>query len=160
MTPAEAEAFRKLNFRGGQNPSSWLAWAERLRDAAEAIFANEVHNEVPYFRAHAAATGEAMAKACAIPNGSGSAEIQCIPPNYLPGQMLCAFALENALKGLMIANDPSLAGDTKLNQLIMNHDLAKLAKEGNFAVGGDEPRILKALTDLANGLAVTPQRPV
>jgi hypothetical protein len=101
-----------------------------------------------------------MAKACAIPNGSGSAEIQCIPPNYLPGQMLCAFALENALKGLMIANDPSLAGDTKLNQLIMNHDLAKLAKEGNFAVGGDEPRILKALTDLANGLAVTPQRPV
>lgn len=144
----EREAFRKLTFKGAQNPSSWLSWAERLSDAAELIFAGEVHKEVPYFRAHAAATNEALAKACAIPNGTGSAEIQCDPPNYLPGQMLCAFALENALKGLMIAHDPSLAGETKLNRVIKNHDLLGLAEAANFSIGGDERRVLKALTDL------------
>jgi len=148
VTPAEAEAFRKLNFKGAQSPSSWLAWAERLRDAAEIIFASQVHKEASYFRAHTAAVDEALAKACAVPNGSASAEIRCDPPNYLPGQMLCAFALENAFKGLMIAHDPSLSGDIKLNRLIKNHKLLQLAQAANFSLAGDEPRILKALTDL------------
>ena len=148
MTPAEAETFRKSNFKGAQNPSSWLAWAKRLHDAAEHIFANEAHKEISYFQAYAIATDEALAKACAVPNGTGSAEIQSTPPNYLPGQMLSAFALENAFKGMMIARDASLAGETKLNRLIKNHALLKLAEAANFSVADDEVRVLKALTEL------------
>src|SRR2546425_4452739 len=99
MTPAEAETFRRMTFKGAQSPVSWLSWAERLRDAAELIFASEAPKEVAYFQAYTEASNEALAKACAMPNGTGSAEIKCDPPNYLPGQMLCAFALENTFKG-------------------------------------------------------------
>jgi len=141
MTPEEAEAFRKANFRAGQSPSSWLEWAERLRDAAEAIFTSEAPKEAAYLEAYAVAVAEAE-------KGTGVAEIQCDPPNYLPGQMLCAFALENALKGLIVASDPSLKDDTKLNQLMRRHDVLALAKDANFAVDGVEARVLTALTDL------------
>jgi hypothetical protein len=141
MMPNELEAFRKANFRAGQSPSSWLEWAERLRDAAEVIFVSEASKETQYLEAYAVAVDEAR-------KGSGIAEVRSDPPNYLPGQMLCAFALENALKGLMVANDPSLMDDTKLNRLIVCHDLSALAKAANFALDGDEARVLQALTEL------------
>jgi hypothetical protein len=141
MTPEEADAFRKANFREGQSPSSWLEWAERLRDAAEPIFTSEASKEAAYLEAYAIAVDKAE-------KGAGIAEIQCDPPNYLPGQMLCAFALENALKGLMVIGDASLKDDTKLNQLILRHDLLALARDAKFAVDGGETRVLMALADL------------
>jgi hypothetical protein len=141
MAPDDVEAFRKANFRAGQQPSAWLGWAERLQDAAETIFASEAPKEAAYLAAYAVAVDKAE-------KGTGSAEISCDPPNYLPGQMLCAFALENALKGLMVANAPSLMDDTKLNKLIVCHDLLTLAKAANFAIEGDEARVLQSLSDL------------
>jgi hypothetical protein len=141
MTPEEIDAFRKANFRAGQSPSSWLAWAEHLRDAAEAIFTSEAPKEAAYLDAYAIAVDEAK-------KGTGVAEIECDPPNYLPGQMLCAFALENAFKGLMVANDASLKDDARLNPLILSHKLVDLARAANFTVDGDEARVLMALTNL------------
>jgi hypothetical protein len=141
MTPEETYAFRKANFRAGQSPSSWLEWAERLRDAAEVILRSEAPKEAAYLEAYGIAADEAA-------RGTGIAEIKRDPPNYLPGQMLCAFALENALKGLMVANNASLKHDTKVSQLIARHDLLALARGADFAINGDEAHVLAALSDL------------
>jgi hypothetical protein len=142
MVPDEVEAFRKACFRAAQNPSSWLECAERLRDAAEVIFENEGSREAEYREACAVAVAEAK-------KSDGIAQIQCDPPNYLPGQMLYAFAVENALKGLMVVGDPSLKGDTKLLISGLDHGLVGLANETNFALDYEETRVLEALSVLS-----------
>jgi hypothetical protein len=143
MASDEIEAFRKACFQAAQSPSNWLTCAERLRDAAEVIFKSEASREVEYRHAYAVAVDEAN-------KGDGKADIQCDPPNYLPGQMLRAFAVENALKGLIVAGDPSLKDGTKLNDLISRngHDLVDLAKRANFALDYEEVRVLAALSAL------------
>jgi len=143
MAPDELEVFRRACFQAAQSPSNWLSCAKRLRDAAEVIFQSAASKEAEYRDAYAVAVAEAS-------EGDGKAEIRCDPPNYLPGQVLCAFALENALKGLMIAGDPSLKDETKLNNLVSRngHDLVDLAKKANFALRAEEARVLAALSAL------------
>jgi hypothetical protein len=148
MTPEEMIDHQEALFKAGQQPSAWLESAKRLRDAAEIIFEREQANEIPYFQAYQVASESALGIACAACDGTGSAEIQCEPPNYLPGQLLCAFAFENALKGLIVANQPSLMGETKINRAVKSHDLIELAKRADFAIGGQEPRILDALSQI------------
>ena len=86
-------------YRAAQNPAGWLISAERLRDAAEVILKAEVAREIPYFRAHDEATQEALAIACTDSNKSGHAEIKCEPPNYLPAQLLYAYAIGESAEG-------------------------------------------------------------
>ena len=145
MTPLEAVEFRKALFKAGQQPSSWLLSAESLRDAAEIILQGEAENALSYSRA----VEKAHEELAADPAVDASAEIRCEPPNYLPGQLLYGYALENVLKGLIIANNPSVASETELSDQIKKHTLVDLAAAARFQVGPQEVDTLKALTQLS-----------
>jgi hypothetical protein len=134
----------------------WLYCAERLRGAAETILADQLKQEVPYFQAVDAAHTEAIVKAQDAPDGSASAEIHCQPPNYLPAQLLYAFALENALKGLILARNPGLISPQNLSKRIKSHDLIELAKDAGFAVFVQEVLVLTALSQIAEWMGRYP----
>lgn len=136
-------------FRAAQNPVGWLLSAERLRDAAEIIFQHEVAFEIPYFRAHDEAVQKALAIACTGTNDAGHSEIACRPPNYPPAQVLYAYAIENALKGLIVANDPTLINGDRLSVALKCHDLLELAKAAAFQVHIQEQSVLAALSQLS-----------
>jgi hypothetical protein len=136
-------------YKASQAPAAWLLSAERLRDAAEAILRHEQQFEIPYFRAYDDATKLAVGIAYSEGNASGHAEIACPPPNYPPAQLLYAYAIENVLKGLIVANDPGLADGERLNRTLQSHDLAKLAQTASFEVHVQERPVLDALSELS-----------
>jgi hypothetical protein len=93
-------------FKAAQQPALWLISAEALRDAAEVIIRREDECLVPYLRAYDDAVKLAMSIACTEGEKTGHAEIAAPAPNYPPAQVLYAYAVENALKGLIVTNDP------------------------------------------------------
>ena len=128
-------------YKAAQNPTSWLLSAERLRDAAEVIINAEMAREIPYFRAHDEATREALALACTGTNKSGYAEIKSDPPNYPPAQLLYAYAIENVLKGLIVANDVSVVDENKISKPLKSHDLIELSTSAGVTVHGGLDRV-------------------
>jgi len=140
---------RQQMYRAAQKAGNWLLSGERLRDAAEIILKHELAQEVPYFRAHEAATHEAVALAYSGTNEAGQAEIRCLPPNYPPAQVLYAYAIENVLKGLIVANDATVIDENKLSRKLKSHDLIELAKTAGVQVHAEEQSVLAALSDLS-----------
>lgn len=136
-------------YKAAQNPTTWLLSAERLRDAAEVIINAEVVREIPYFSAYDEAMQEALSIACAGTNKSGHAEIKCDPPNYPPAQLLYAYAIENVLKGLIVANDASVVDENKISQQLKSHDLVELSASAGVTVHVEEGPVLTALSDLS-----------
>jgi hypothetical protein len=136
-------------YKAGQNPISWLLGADRLRDAAEIIIKAEVVREVPYFRAHDDAVQEALSIACTGNNESGQAEIKCDPPNYPPAQLLYAYAMENLLKGLIVANNPAVVDENKISNQLKSHDLVELSVSAGVTVHVEEEPVLAALSELS-----------
>jgi len=136
-------------FRAAQSPSNWLLTAERLQQAAEVQIAHEDQFLVPYLRAHDDATKVAMADAYSPGKKAGHAEVLARAPNYPPAQLLYAYAIENALKGLIITNDPNLSNPDKLDKTLQDHDLVELAKRAGLDVYVEEQPILEALSDLS-----------
>lgn len=127
----------------------WFHSAERLRSAAEIIISDQQEQERPYFRAVDDAGVEAASLAQSAPEGAASVDILCEPPNYLPAQLLYAFALENALKGLILARDPELVGAEELSRRVKTHDLVALAKVAAFTPEVQEVPVLNALSRIA-----------
>lgn len=148
MTP-DLKDFAKELFKAGQRPVAWLWSAERLRDAAEAIMEHERPNEIPYFRAYADAQQEAVARAYSDGEDTGVAEIKAEPPNYPPAQLLYAYAIENVLKGLIIAARPGLIDERTLSDELKSHNLIKLASKAGLAVHVEETPVLEALSKLS-----------
>jgi hypothetical protein len=146
---AGARLSQQQMYRAAQNPANWLLSAERLRKAAEIILSHEMTQEVPYFRAHDAATQEALAIAYTDPNKTGSAEIACEPPNYPPAQVLYAYAIENVLKGLIVANDTTVVNENKISKRLKSHDLIELSANAGVQVHIEERPVLAALSDLS-----------
>ncbi|UGA49049.1 hypothetical protein HU230_0043350 (plasmid) [Bradyrhizobium quebecense] len=136
-------------FRAAQSPAIWLLTAERLRDGAEAILTHEQAFEVSYFQAHSAAVQEAMAIAYSEGNDSGVADIKARAPNYPAAQLLYGYALENLLKGIWVAKDPSLISSGKLNRKLASHDVVKLAKQAGFVLHTQEVPVAQALSRLS-----------
>lgn len=136
-------------FKAAQSPSGWLLSAENLQEAAEVIITREDPFLVPYLRAHDLATKAAIAIACSLGNDAGHAEIGARAPNYPPAQMLYAFAIENVLKGLIVARDPNVINGDKLSADLKDHDLLALAQKAAFDVYEQEIPVLKALSALA-----------
>jgi hypothetical protein len=145
----DLKEYAKNLFKTAQRPIAWLLSAERLRDAAEAILAHELPNEVPYFRAYDDAERDALAEACSPGNDIGVAEIKAAPPNYPPAQLLYAYAIENLLKGLVVANTPGLIQERQLSVELKTHDLIKLADKAQFQVHAHETPILEGLSKLS-----------
>jgi len=131
-------------FQAAQKPIMWFLSAERLRDAAEIILSDQIKQEVPFFRAVEEAQFAAMI------SQDKSAQIACLPPNYRPGQLLYAFAMENALKGLMIARNQGLVSSRhSISKSIKSHDLLKLANDARFSLAVQEVSVLKALSHIS-----------
>lgn len=145
----DVKKFAREMFKSAQNPSNWLASAERLRDAAEAILLHELPNEIPYFKAYADAEQAAAGQAYAEGSDSGYAEIKASPPNYPPAQLLYAYAIENVLKGLILANSPHLIEEDKISSELTSHDINKLAGKAAFTVHVQERSVLEALSQLS-----------
>ena len=141
-TPADA-------FEAQQKTVMWFLSAKRLQSAAEIILCDQVKHELPFARAVDDASKQALTIATNANDGVGRAEIQYEPPNYLPGQLLYAFAMENALKGLQIARNSGLILPNKLSKSIKSHDLIKLANDAKFPVFPQEEPALKALTHIS-----------
>lgn len=136
-------------FKAGQSPSVWLSSAESLQAAAETILEREEAGAPAYFSALEAAGREAVEKSYSSEDKTGVAEVRCEPPNYLPAQLLYAFALENVFKGMMVANDPTLANETKLNSELKSHELDGLAAKAGFALSNEEQLLLRTLSEIA-----------
>jgi hypothetical protein len=145
----DLKEWSKEQFKGAQRPIAWLLSAERLRDAAEVICKAQQAAEIPYFQAHAATEKEAVAEAYSDGNDAGVAEIKAVPPNYPPAQLLYAFAIENVLKGLIVANTPGLIEERRLNDELTTHNLIKLAEKAQFTVHVQERPVLEALSQLS-----------
>jgi hypothetical protein len=90
---------------------------------------------VTYFTAYSEAQQEAAAAGSSSKDG-GYAEIRAMSPNYPPGQLLYAYAIENVLKGLIIANRPRLVEERELNAELKTHDLIALAQNARDGAGG------------------------
>jgi hypothetical protein len=146
---SDLKKFKQDIFRAAQSSASWLLSAERLRDGAEAILAHEQAFEISYFQAHNAATQKAMAIAYSDGNDSGIADIEARVPNYPSAQLLYAYALENLLKGIRVAKDPSLVSSGKLNRKLASHGLVALAKEAGFVLHVQEIPVAEALSKLS-----------
>jgi hypothetical protein len=136
-------------YKGAQTPTSWLLSGERIRDAAEVIIGTEVAKEIPYFRAHEEAVQIALSIACTGSNKSGQAEIKCDPPNYPPAQLLYAYAMENLLKGLIVANNPAVVDENKISSQLKSHDLIQLSASAGVTVHVEEEPVLAALSELS-----------
>lgn len=145
----DLKQFEKDMFKAAQRPVAWLLSAERLRDAAETILRHEAEKDIPYFRAHADAVQQATAEAYSEGQNAGVAEIRAMAPNYPPAQLLYAYAIENVLKGLIVANRPRLIEERELNGELKSHDLLKLADKASFAVHVQEKPVLQALSKLS-----------
>jgi hypothetical protein len=149
MTDDELKEFAKQLYKAAQHPIGWLHSAERLRDAADAILKHELPAEIPYFKAYEVAQHEAVAEAYSEGNNAGNAEIRAIPPNYPPAQLLYAYAIENVLKGIIIAKSPGLIEDRELSGELTSHNLIKLADKAGFTVHVQERGVLEALYQLS-----------
>src|SRR5262245_26323903 len=132
-------------FKAAQQPVRWFSSAERLRDAAEIIFSDQIKREGPYLEAQNKAGKEAEAAA------SGQAEIACEQPNYGPAQLLYAFAMENALKGLIVTRNPGSIASPKISNIIKSrrHSLIELAGKAQFSCSREEETALEALSNIA-----------
>jgi hypothetical protein len=148
-TMSDARLTMAHMYKAAQNPTSWLLSAEQLRDAAEVIINAEVAREMPYFRAYDEAAQDALSIACTGTNESGHAEIKSDPPNYPPAQLLYAYAMENVLKGLIVANDTSVVNENKISKRLQSHDLVELSARAGVTVHAEERPVLIALSDLS-----------
>jgi hypothetical protein len=63
-----------------------------------------------------------------------------------PSVMLSGFALENLLKGILVARDPSRVGSPQ-KLFDWGHNLVTLAADANIALSADEDRVMRRLTD-------------
>lgn len=144
----DLKKFAKDTFKAAQSPAAWLMSAERMRDGAEAILTQEQPFEIPYLQAHEAATQYALAQ-MASGTSDGIAEIKARVPNYPAAQLLYAYALENLLKGLIVAKNASLVSGGKLNKKLLGHDLKALAADADFTLYTQEVEITEALSKLS-----------
>jgi len=107
-------------------------------EAADILLRSQEPVDDAHFKAWEIAQAEAAVK--------GMAEINAPEPNYKSAETIIAYALENLLKGLIIAKEPSLISEKKLAKALDSHDLRKLAAVATISLSPDEDRILGVLT--------------
>src|SRR6516165_662203 len=137
------DEFTKLVFEAGQQAAAWLRRAGHLRDAAEVILRHELQAEISYSLARKIAEEEAAAARVRYGADLAVADIKATAPNYPPGQLLYAYAIENVLKGLIVFERSELIKEHKLDRELVDHDLNELAKKAKVTVEQDERPVLE-----------------
>lgn len=139
---------RKQSFAFEQKPFFWLRSAINLRDAAEVIFSAEKTKEHAYIIAHDRAIKIAHLQ-MAQTKKTAAVDIEAEEPNYVPGELLYAFAFENVIKGIHLANGASKSNPNILDNKLRNHKLSKLAEEAKISLYTGEIDLLDLLSDIA-----------
>lgn len=113
-------------------PSSWLDYADELIDAAEHLWSLAEEG----FRFEVNDTVE------------GNKEIKKIISISRPYILFASFAIENMIKGLIVAQNPTHINNGKLSKELKSHKLLKLLKLINdLELSKDEIEICKILED-------------
>jgi hypothetical protein len=136
-------------YKAAQSPSAWLLTARHLADAAESILRDQLQFEHPYIVAVDDATERARNASLFSEDGAGVAEITSIAPNYLPAQMLYAFAFENLLKGLIVSKLPELTSEVGLHGDLKTHDLVILSIKAGLQLGESQILLFRSLSRIA-----------
>lgn len=103
----------KQEFVGAASPTEWLAYSEALADAAELL---------------CAAPSELRLTTTLEPGGLLIDSDKGPGPHLRTYLLLAGLALENVLKGIMVALDPSLVATGTLSRCLHTHQLDRLAE--------------------------------
>lgn len=113
-------------------PVSWLEYAEELEQAAEALWADSNSGKV--IQAETQLDGLTLQKISSAHSRS-----------YI---LLASFALENVLKGLLIANDAKLIASGRLDVTLKSHKLINIAqKVESLVLSDEEKKVLQICQD-------------
>jgi hypothetical protein len=132
-TDDQLEEFNQKNeFVRDASPSEWLSYSEDLRDAAEVLWADsengmllDVHTTVNGTSRFEKTTGHAR--------------------SYI---LLAGLALENAIKAMLVANDPTLINSGILQKALKSHKLLDLASRiSGLSLSKEEQQVLKICED-------------
>lgn len=125
---------RKQIFVREASPSNWIDLSDELRLAAEALWAQNGDQF-------------SLTSTDVLPgDGSISSIIQRHGLVSRPYMLLAGFSVETALKGLLVALDPSLVADGKLSRRLARHKLTMLADDvADLHLKGNERRLLEIL---------------
>jgi hypothetical protein len=105
-------------------PDAWLSYAEELSNSADLLWEREAES----FRLEMTANAELQP--------IGSRRVSRISRTYM---LLAGFALENLIKGLLVAQDPSNVNTGHLSKDLKSHDILNLAsKVEHLALSRDE----------------------
>jgi hypothetical protein len=109
-----AEHNRYVEYVRDSMPDSWLEYSEELADAAERLW---------HVRS------DRMTLSVKHSGRDDTDHIETAPAQPRAYVLLAALALENVLKGLLIAHDPSLITSGSIPGRLRNHRLTSLAKQ-------------------------------
>jgi len=113
-------------------PIGWLEYSEELEEAAEILWANS-------------GNGFSLQAETQLDDSTLIKKSSAHSRSYI---LLASLALENALKGLIIANDAKLISSGKLDKSLKSHNLTDLAKKiDGLILSKDEKRILQVCQD-------------
>lgn len=144
--------FAKEVFDHAHHPKAWLLVAHRLRRSADAIFERE--NPVARrfwqeFRRIANVSGASSTP----PEDLDESKFPF--PNFDAAYLLIAFAIENLLKGLMVAKGIAIFPQQKLPEILKGHDLHKLHKRATPKTAISQ-HLLESLTYMSDWRARYP----
>jgi len=127
MTDIDRQNELQVFIRDGL-PGEWLGLADELQEAAELLWAGV----------------EEGLRVEAIPRLNGQVEVKKIATVSRPYILLAGFALENLIKGLLVAADPSLLRTGRVTGQLKSHRLLELIRGlPELALSADEVAFCK-----------------
>jgi hypothetical protein len=130
-----SDANRLQEFVRDASPAQWLGYAEELRDNAELIWSHEDES----LRVGVALNAEHSVVGDPL-------QVSGVSRTYL---LLAGFSLENAIKGLLVFDNPSHINTGALSRELKSHDIeALVSKVRNLTLSEDEHEFCALLTSV------------
>ena len=118
-------------------PGEWLDYADELMDAAEILWEKKDHGRRLYVEGFGENTDLEKTKEPKI--------ISSISRTYI---LLAGFSLENLIKGLLVAQNPSHITSGKLSGDLKSHRILNLVRKvKNFPLSKEEKNVCKIIQD-------------
>lgn len=133
----DPQKFLARHFEWYQASHHWYAKAIELRRSARALY----KSLLPGLRRHEQAVRRANRLLDEEARKVVAVRAHC--PDARPVYMLYGFALENLLKGLLIARNPHLIGKQSLSKIIKRHGLRALLADAHITTNSTENDVLR-----------------
>jgi hypothetical protein len=150
--PSFNDDYARDRFIQGQRPLFWRKQSRELAEAAEIIIRSHTRTEKDQKQ------GRRYRRRVVGDIWQGIMN----PISYQPAYLLYAFAIENAIKGIVVGRDNKLIAEDKLDDLFMRtgHDLNKICRMRRIDMNEVEADILTKLTQTIKwaGRYPTPNR--